>query len=193
MVTLIHLYSLDKEFLIKALERTWSKLNKLSGVILCEDGMHLLMCVSAAVGWLYGDTGLRNLLIDSEVFASGTVQLILLGKDFDRGLYAFILVDEFLNNQFYKILEHGVMEVRKCPRRFSYKHRGITNDQITLQQRVEVIDKLEIILEEVIMRLIDEFCKEGINLYSTFKFWVDDLKRVPLPLKTFITAPSHGK
>ena len=63
------------------------------------------MCVSAAIGWLYGDAGLKYLLIDSEVFAAGTVQQMLQGKDFDRGLYAFKLVDEVLNNQFYKMFK----------------------------------------------------------------------------------------
>ena len=63
--------------LTKALEITRSKPNKLAFVSPCEGGMHLILCVSAAIGWLYGDAGLKNLLIVSEVFAAGTVQQML--------------------------------------------------------------------------------------------------------------------
>ena len=48
-------------------------------------------------------------------------------------------------------------------------------------------------MEEVMMEPIDEFYKEGIKLSPTFKFLVDYVKRVSLPLKTFITASRQGK
>ena len=63
--------------LTKDLEITRSKPNKLACVSPCEGGMHLLLCVSAAIGWLYGDAGFKNLIIVSEVFAAGTVQQML--------------------------------------------------------------------------------------------------------------------
>ena len=69
----------------------------------------------------------------------------------------------------------------------------LINDQITLEQRVEVIDKFEIIMEEVMMGLIEEFCKEGRELSPLFKLWDDYLQRVSLPLKTFIAASRQGK
>ena len=77
---------------------------------------------------------------------------MLQGTDFDRGLYAFKLVDEVLTNQFYKMFKAwcdksekiisedfltSIQELKIC----------LTNDQITLEQRGEVIDKIEIILE----------------------------------------------
>ena len=89
--------------LTKALEITWSKPEQLFGVIPFEGGMHFISCVLSAIGWLYADAGLRDLLVDSGVFAAGTVQKILCAKDFDRGLYAIRLIDEDLNEQFYKM------------------------------------------------------------------------------------------
>ena len=59
--------------------------------------MHLPMCVFAAIGFLYSDAGLRELLFDSDVsdvFALGKAQQILAGKDFDRTLRASNFVDE---------------------------------------------------------------------------------------------------
>ena len=62
--------------------------------------MHLLMCVFTAIGFLYGDAGLRELLFESDVFALGSTQQILTEKDFNRAHRAFKLVDEALNNRF---------------------------------------------------------------------------------------------
>jgi len=87
----------DMGLLTKALEITWANPEELSGVIPCYGGMHLLMSTSAAIGHLYGDAGLKPLLHESGVFATGSVQRILAGKDFDRALYALKLIDEALS------------------------------------------------------------------------------------------------
>ena len=73
---------------------TWAKSVELQGVIPCEGDMHLLMCVFAATLYLYGDAGLRELLFESDVFVKGGVQQIITGKDFERALRGFKLVDE---------------------------------------------------------------------------------------------------
>ena len=49
------------------------------------------------------------------------------------------------------------------------------DDQITLEQRVEVIYQFDIIVEEVMMGQIEEFRKEGRELSHTFKLWDDYL------------------
>ena len=95
-------------------------------------------------------------------------------------MYAFKWVDEVLNNQFYKMFEAWCDKKEKIiPEDFltSIEELKIclTNDKITLEQRVEVIDKFKIILEEVIMGLIEEFHKEGRELSHTLKLWDDYL------------------
>ena len=64
----------DMGLLTKALGTTLAQQEELQGVIPCERGMHLLMCVFAVIGHLYGDAGLRELMFDSDVFALGSVQ-----------------------------------------------------------------------------------------------------------------------
>ena len=76
------------------MEITWAKSVELQGVIPCEEDMYFLMCVFAATVYLYGDAGLRELLFESDVFAKGGVQRILTGRDFERALRGFKLVDE---------------------------------------------------------------------------------------------------
>ena len=92
----------DMGLLTKALEVTWSCPDELQGVIPCEGGMHLLMSVFAGIGCIYGDAGLRQLLHESGVFAMGTVQQMLTGKDFDRALRGLRLVDDALTTVFLK-------------------------------------------------------------------------------------------
>ena len=62
----------------------WACPDELAGVLPCEGGMHLMIAVMA--GKLYGEAGLQDLLQESGVFAAGTMQQILNGKDFVRGL-----------------------------------------------------------------------------------------------------------
>ena len=92
----------DMGLLTRALEIKWSAKDDLAGVVLCEGGMHFLMSVFAGIGHLYGDAGLRQLLCDSDVYAAGSVPQILSGKDFDRALMAYKLVDETLYRRFFQ-------------------------------------------------------------------------------------------
>ena len=80
----------------KALEIKWSRDQELNEVIPFEGGMHFLMSVFSGIGSLYGDAGLQNLLCDSDVYATGSVQQIISGKDFDRAVMAYKLVEETL-------------------------------------------------------------------------------------------------
>ncbi|VDI73510.1 Hypothetical predicted protein, partial [Mytilus galloprovincialis] len=59
------------------------------------------------IGKLWGDGGLKDLLVDSSVYASGTVDQMLNGKEFNRAVRALTLAFEALhNNQIkFKIFE----------------------------------------------------------------------------------------
>ena len=96
----INALGFDMGLLSKAMEITGANPDSLSGVIPCDGGMHFLMSVLSGIGKIYGDAGLRNLLCESGVFAAGSVQNILSGKDFDRAIRAMKLVDEALTRRF---------------------------------------------------------------------------------------------
>jgi len=97
----------DMGLLCKALEVVWAYPVEFEGVYPLEGGMHLLMAVFASVGNLYGTAGLADLLSDSGVYAKATVGQILAGKDFDRGMRAFLLVDEVLQKRFLFSFSNG--------------------------------------------------------------------------------------
>ncbi|VDI27495.1 Hypothetical predicted protein [Mytilus galloprovincialis] len=59
-------------------------------------GFHTLSCFIAAIGKLWGDGGLRDLLVDSSVYAAATVDQMLCGKQFNRAVRGLTLVYEAL-------------------------------------------------------------------------------------------------
>jgi len=86
--------------LTKALEIQWANPDSLSGVALGDGGMHLIMSLFSGIGCLYEDAGLKNILIDSNVFAAGTVQQIMKGKDFDRALESYKMLKNSCSSVF---------------------------------------------------------------------------------------------
>ena len=176
--------------LSKALEITWAKPENLQGVIPCEGGMHLLMAVMSAIGFLYADTGLKSLLSESGVFASGTADMIMLAKDFDCGLYALELVEEVLSSRFYLHFskwcsEHQVPNPNKlCETLKTFEFAFTENDQENVKIMADhLCEQYETVLEP----LVEKFREEG-NEYPTFRLWDQLLVQVLGPLKVFLTA-----
>jgi hypothetical protein len=45
-----------------------------------------LSCFIASIGKLWGDCGLKDILVDSSVYAAGTVDQMMCGKQFNRAV-----------------------------------------------------------------------------------------------------------
>ena len=60
--------------------------------ILRLGGFHSLSCFFSSIGKLWADGGLRNLLVDSGVYAGNTAELMLVGKEFNRDVRGFTLI-----------------------------------------------------------------------------------------------------
>lgn len=179
--------------LSKALEITWSCPNQLEGVIPFEGGMHLLMSVFAAIGYLYGE-GLNDLLVESGVFASATVNQMLSGKDFDRAIYGLKLVDESLFNRFYKQFQlwcdaggadicEEIFEAIKSLNELFNEPSG------SVQKNVETLSSLVI---EALFPIVQQFREEGCMSSATFKYWDNFLWNILVPFKLFLGATKDG-
>ena len=59
--------------------------------------LHTLSCFIAAIGKLWGDGGLRDLLVDSDVYAGSTADLMLAAKQFHRAVRGLTLLYEALS------------------------------------------------------------------------------------------------
>jgi hypothetical protein len=83
-------------------------------------GFHTLSCYIAAIGKLWGNGGLKDLLIDSSVYAAGTVDHMLNGKEFNRAtlgvswLSAFFSVAKSLGDRPFNLLSYIIQLLIEC-------------------------------------------------------------------------------
>ncbi|XP_052801704.1 uncharacterized protein LOC128232273 [Mya arenaria] len=176
----------DMSLLAKALEIVWCNRDELQGVIPCEGGMHLLMSVFAGIGYLYGDAGLRHLLSESGVYAAGTVNNILTGKDFDRALTAFKIIDEALNSRLLTNFEAWCIE----------NDIDLDEDLGMALRNIKDINSMTVTEKDIwgniattkLLPLLEEFRTESRQISPIFKLWDEYLTRVSEPLKLFISS-----
>jgi hypothetical protein len=75
----------------------WSKSDIFNRHILRLGSFHSLSCFFSSIGKLWADGGLRDLLVDSGVYAGNTAELMLVGKEFKMAVRGFTLVFEALH------------------------------------------------------------------------------------------------
>jgi hypothetical protein len=145
----------------------------------------MLMSVFAGIGYLYGDAGLRNLLTES-VNAPPTVKNILAGKDFDRAITTFKMIDEALNTRFLINFESWCIENDKyLDRDVNVIMRNIKDINNMTDADVDIWNTFA---SEKIIPLLEEFREESRQISPTFKLWDEYLTRVSEPLKLFISS-----
>ena len=181
----------DMGLLSKALEIVWANKSELDGVVPLEGGMHFLMACFSGIGFLYGEIGLKELLYESDVFAKGTADHILSGKDFDRALRAILMVDEVLHRQLFQnfqkwlakhnenIPEDLLSEVSHCLENLS-------------QTETDTLNSILVKIESTIVPLIEQFKAEGREASPLFSLWDDYLINVSEPIKVFLASSRHS-
>ncbi len=147
--------------------------------------MHLLMSLFSGIGYLYGAAGLRNLLHESGVFAQGTAQQMLSGKDFDRALNGFKLVEEVLTGRLLIQFKKWCMQKEKIiPNEFEESFQDL-NDAYLLDnhaQVTQIMGHLEDLSSEYQIPLLTEFRWDGRKASPTFAVWDEFLSEVMVPL-----------
>ncbi|CAG2211718.1 unnamed protein product [Mytilus edulis] len=96
----------DQQIYAIAQQVKWSKPDIFNRHILRLGGFHSLSCFLASIGKLWADGGLRDLLVDSGVYAGNTAELMLNGKEFNRAVRGFTLVFEALQVLFISSFIH---------------------------------------------------------------------------------------
>ena len=176
----------DMGLLTKALEIVCSRTEELKGVVPMEGRMHFLMSVFAVVGFLYGDAGLKNLLFESDVYAKGTADHILSGKDYDRAMRAMLMVGEVLQRRLFIQLKHWM---ERNTKEISGRVLEAINEMSECLYAVN--EEALLSLKNEMMPILEEFRLEGRN-HPLFRFWDDYLTKVSAPLKLFISSSRHA-
>ena len=188
----------DMAILMKALEIKWSRDQELNGVIPFEGGLHFLMSVFSGIGSLYGDAGLQNLLCDSDVYATGSVQQIISGKDFHRAVMAYKLVEETLYRRFFLQFKKWLEMKETAKNNFEAVYVQTSNlaadfqDAQSSLERQKAIDEVIETIKYHLQLELDEFRKEGRSRSPTFLLWDDFIVRVMQPLKLYLSSSRMG-
>ena len=88
----VSLKTMDQQLYAIAQQVKWCRSEQFKMHIVRIGGFHTLSCFIAAIGKLWGDGGLRDLLVDSNVYASSTTDLMLAGKQFHRAVRGLTLL-----------------------------------------------------------------------------------------------------
>lgn len=76
----------DQAFYAKAMEVFWKLRAQFEGLVIMMGGFHLLMTLLAIIGSRFGDAGLRDVAVQSEVIAEGSIDSVLSGKHYNRAV-----------------------------------------------------------------------------------------------------------
>ena len=85
-----------KHFYAKAAEIFWKNKNVFENLVLMLRGFHLLMLLLGIMGTQYGDAGIRELAVQSEVVAEGSIEWVLEGENYNRAVRLHKMVYEAL-------------------------------------------------------------------------------------------------
>lgn len=95
----------DQAFYAKAMEVYWKHKELFVGLVLMMGGFHLLLMLLGVIGSRFGDAGLRELAVQSDVLAEGSVDKALNGKQYNRAVRLHKCVYEALMRLLLKEFE----------------------------------------------------------------------------------------
>ena len=142
------------------------------------------MTAFAEIGYLYSDAGLLNLLHESGVYAPGTAQQILSGRDFDRALRAFRLIDEALPLGLSRSFKEWCVKQAQVINRETHEAVQKIVQAVKKEDNVHtVVDENVSAIAEYMEHLLKEFRTAGRAASPLLQLWDDCLQRVMLPVK----------
>ena len=89
--------TMDQQLYSMAEEIKWHLKDQFSTHFLRLGSLHTMMLYISSIGKIWGDAGLRDLLVISEVYVLGTAELFLQGKEYNRAITALIYIYEALS------------------------------------------------------------------------------------------------
>ena len=164
----------DRQLYGIAQQVKWEMPRPFCNHILCLGGFHTLSCYIAAVGKIWADDGLKDMLVDSSVYATGTVDHMLNGKQFNRAVRCLTLAYETLCalwlSAFFrwckanKIFENIPEDVWTCFSKFALDFKTMTDINTAFDEVISLFNLH-------IMPLIEDFQNWGNQSSPTFKYW----------------------
>ena len=145
-----------------------------------------MSCFVASIGKLWDDGGLKDLLIESRVYAAGTVEQMMTGKQFNRAARALTLAYEALSSLWLSAFfewcrENDILTALKDKLSpvlsqviFSFRDKQCPSTYL---------DNYIAILKEFLAPHLEEFRQWGCGASPTFKYWDMFLRAVEIMLQ----------
>ena len=103
----------DQAFYVKAMEVFRKHKAQFEGLVIMMGGFHLLMTLLAIIGSRFADAGLRDVAVQSEIIAEGSVHSVLNGKHHNRAVRHHKIIYEAIARLLVEDLEHSLSENAK--------------------------------------------------------------------------------
>ena len=182
----VSLQTMDQQLYAIAQQVKWCRPEQFKMHIVRIGGFHTLSCFIAAVGKLWGDGGLRDLLVDSDVYAGSTADLMLAGKQFHRAIRGMTLLYEALSqlllSAFFDWCEKKENANGIPPKFWQSLAKAQTSFDKDQGSFLAMVKKVEDLLLQHVLSLFKQFKKWGETQSPTFAYWVLLLYAVQLML-----------
>ncbi|KAG1660989.1 putative ATP-dependent RNA helicase DDX46 [Nymphon striatum] len=144
---------MDQALYAKAAEVAWKHKLRFESLLLMMGNFHIICNMLSIIGKLFRDAGLRDLAVESGVIAEGSIDKVLDGKQYNRGVRLHKLTYEALMrlaNPFAKIaIDQTVEETVNMDTQtaggtkgFSLKQSALTRYYLTAEHRAEALRQL---------------------------------------------------
>ncbi len=156
-------------------------------------GFHIALNYLAVLGKMFDNCGLEDLLVESGVYASGTIAELLKGKQYNRGVRAHKLVAEAMFRLKWTEFCSWLKDANNEPAQHEVIRALIVDLQTDIVEKSELSNSLET-LSSVMTPLIEQFREfetEGHAASQLFSFWDIYLEMVNMLLH-FIRAERSG-
>ena len=87
---------MDQALYAKATEVAWKQQIKFESIVLMMGNFHIICNLLSVIGKMFRDAGLRDLAVESGVIAEGSIEKVLDGKQYNRGVRLHKLTYEAL-------------------------------------------------------------------------------------------------
>ena len=93
---------LDQAFYAKAAEVIWKNKDIFGDMVIMRGEFHLPMMSLGVMGIRYGGAGLRDIAVQSDIIAEGSIKNVLQGKHYTRAVHTHKIVYEVLSRLMYR-------------------------------------------------------------------------------------------
>jgi len=185
----------DEAIYSKANIITWQRPDEFKDIVLRLGGFHTALTFMAVIGKVYDGSGLKDLLIESEVLGRSTVENVFKGKSYNRCVRGHKLIMEALERLRWAAFCQWKMqsEISIDGQETLIKVLKTCHDAFTKKDAEEICKEHEQLMSSLsgLSKAMENFRITGIEESKTFEFWDHYTNMVKILLR-FIRAERDG-